>query len=182
MGFIQDIKNWAYQRSLRARIAKRRAAKGVNLDNAKTIAILFPADDVDQRKAIVRYADQLKKKGKKVRMLAYLSIADPNAKFAFPFFTKKQVDWAGRPKGEEVEVFLREAYDLLMVIQPASNRIFEYLSLLTDARMKIGPVPEHPEAYDLMIDTGPQMQPAQFIQQFEGILKKTNVKPTPIQV
>ncbi len=176
MGVLNNIRNWAYQRSLRDRVMPRTVGHQVNLENAKSIGILFHADDLDQRKTIVRYADRLKKSGKKVRMLGYLSLADKQANFPFTFFTKKNVDWAGRPKGDAVETFMQQGFDLLLIIHPKANRLFEYIALSTPAKLKVGPVPEHPEAHDLMIDVAGNTKLTAFIEQFEGILKITNVE------
>ena len=113
-------------------------------------------------------------------MMGYLPIADEQANFPFTFFTKKNVDWAGRPKGETVEMFMQQSFDLLLVIHPRANAVFEYIALITPAALKVGPVPMQDDAYDLMIDVARQTDSAAFIDQIEGILKVTNVEPVEV--
>ena len=148
----------------------------MNLDRAKTIAILFDANLLEHREQVLRYAERLRKQNKRVRLLAYLAVVDKEATYPFKTFSRKEVDWAYRPHGEQVEKFLQGSYDLFFCLSAAPNPSFEYLAAGVQAAMKIGPVAEHSACYDLMIDLGEQVSPRQLIDQAEAILKKTNVE------
>lgn len=173
MSTIEHIKNWLYNNSLKKFAIIKRTASNMNLVRAKRIGILFDATDVDERKTVIRYAENLRKKGKKVNLLGFISIADDAAVFDFDFFTKKDIDWTERVKQEKTKIFLGHSYDLFICLSAESFQFNEYISLQTKAQMRIGPVAEHPACYDLMIDCPKKTTPLQFIKQYESILELT---------
>jgi hypothetical protein len=178
MGLFANIRRWAYQRSLdRLQATTKRQEQAMNLDRAQTIAILFDANQLDEREQVIRYAEQLRKRNKRVRLLGFLDLTDKEATYPFHAFSRKEVDWARRPRGAEVEDFLNHNYDLFFCLHATSNPVFEYLAVGVKAALKIGPVAQYPASYDLMIDLGEQASPRQLIEQAEAILKKTNVEP-----
>lgn len=178
MGLLANIQRWAYRRGLaRLKSGPKSPSRPMNLARAKTIGILFDGNDLDQRQQVTRYAEQLRKQNKRVQLLAYLHRADKEATYPFRVFSRKNVDWAHRPKGEEVDKFLTDSYDLFYCLTAESNPVFEYLAAAVNADLKIGPVAELPDSFDLMIDLGHRASPRQLIDQAEEILKKTNVEP-----
>ncbi len=176
MNTIERIKNWLYNNSLKKLAIIKRTVSNMNLIRAKRIGILFDATDVDERKAVVRYAESLRKKGKKVKLLGYISLANEGAVFDFDFFTKKDIDWAQRVKNDKTKIFLSHSYDLFICIPFENTKSAEYISLQTKAEMRIGAVAEHPACYDLMIDCPKGTTPLQFIKQYEAILELTMEK------
>lgn len=171
MTIIDRIKNWAYNNSLLKFINNKRTVLDMNIDRAERIGILFDASDVDDRKAIIKYADRLKKQGKKVYLLGYIPTVDQEATFDFDFFTNKDIDWAKRVKAEATKNFLDRSYDLFISMPNEHIKPFEYISLQTNASMRIGSVSAHPACYDLMIDCSSSTSSLQFIKQYESVLE-----------
>ncbi|MEO0728332.1 MAG: hypothetical protein AAFZ63_27550 [Bacteroidota bacterium] len=172
MGIIDRLKDRSYQKSLPAKPARSKGKAVRNLEEAKTIAILFDATDIDHRKRTLAYADKLRKRNKQVNALGFISTADKEATFSFNFFTLRDIDWAKRPKGEQVKQWLDKEYDVLVCLFPSTNRFTEFLALHNRAGLKIGPVTENTACYDLMLDM-PKASPEKIIQQYESVLAKT---------
>ena len=176
MNTIEHIKNWLYNNSLKKLAISKRTASNMNLIRAKRIGILFDATDIDKRKAVIRYAENLRKKGKKISLLGFLPIADESAVFDFNFYTSKDIDWAQRVKANKIKIFLQHSYDLFICMPSKNSKSSEYISLQTRASMRIGPVAKHSSCYDLMIDCPVGTTPLQFIKQYESILELTMVQ------
>lgn len=179
------IQSYFYDRFLRkqlAQTANRRERKRVNLDSAQSIGLLFDASALKDRDFVLGYADELRDRGKKVRLLAYAEGHPDTGEFAFPCFTKKQVDWALRPTGNAVAEFLEQRFDLLFFLATEPHLWLEYIAALSPAHLKIGPYTEKTYCFDLMIENKNPSNLEQFIQQAESLLKKTNVKHEPAHV
>ena len=130
---LDSIKNWFYNKSLLKASNSIKRKKNMNLDRAKSIGILFDANDLAKRKSILQYATQLKKIGKKVKLLGFIDIADQDAQFSFSFFSKKEISWANCPKGEQVTAFLANSYDLFININPSPNLISDFIAVAVNA-------------------------------------------------
>ena len=176
--FFQNMRKYFFWYFLKEQLKKRRAKKSkqlVNLEKAKSIGILFDATDLDQRKTVLHYADTLRKKRKQVRLLGFFDNKLKDNNFTFWHFNKKNIDWAFRPKGKDIEDFIDQPFDLMINLNPESKYYSEYISALSNASFKVGPFTENTFCYDLMIDTSKRTNLNHFIDQMEGLLKKTNV-------
>ena len=179
MSFINDIRTWAYRRSLKQQLRYRTEPKGrgeANLKNAVTVGILFDATELAARDVVLAYSDKLRKQGKRVKVLGYFNDPTDSENYPFEYYNHKQVDWAYRPKGEEVLSFIKQDFDLLMNINTESLIHTEYIAALSNAKLRVGPFTTHTYCYDLMIDLSPNAGLKPFIEQAETLLGKTNVQ------
>ena len=60
--------------------------------------------------------EKMKRQNKKVKLLGFFNEKLKSSDFPFQHFDKKQLDWALRPKSEEVDGFCKEPFDLLINI------------------------------------------------------------------
>ncbi len=141
-----------HNRCLKTQMGKLQSLPRLTPDKAKTIAIIFDATLLENRKLIEAFAQKLKHAGKRVTLFAFLNNKNKSS-LPFRFFNKKDVDWQGMPKGFEVERFLTDSYDLLYALYIGENLPLETIGALTKARFKIGAYNGHNLLYDLMIDT-----------------------------
>ena len=137
----------------------------------KTVGILFDATNLEQAQQILRYRNQLEKEGKRVKLLAYINSRAKDIEANYPFFLRSDVNWKYIPNGQAVDDFMSVSFDLLLVVSSISTPSFEYISTLTDARLKVGPDSENRQAYDLMLDISAHHTPEQIIQLMENYLK-----------
>lgn len=175
MSFLHDIKKRVFNRSLEQQAKQNRAdRKFVGFEKAQNIGLLFDATDLNQREGVFQYADHLSKKGKRVKLLGFFDskLEDPN--FTFKYFNRKNLDWAGRPHGEQVQEFVQQPFDILINLDTTSKPQAEYISAQSKAHLRIGSVTEHTFCYELMIDISGSSDLHTFIQQMEAILAKTN--------
>ena len=182
MKLLDNIRLYVHFRSLRQLLDASRRQRGprpVSLESAKSVGIYFDGTDVDARKTAESFAQELKKQGKQVRILAYLDLDVADSDFPFPSFTRKQVDWAFRPKSEALQHFLEQSFDLFFCLNTQSDLLSDYVASLCRAALKVGPVSKNTSAYDIMIDAKPGLGSSQLIQQMLGLLQKTNVQYQP---
>lgn len=181
MGLLDNIRLYVHNRSLQQRLNERPVVplKHVSLASAKTVGLFFDGTEIEQQHIAQAFAEKLKSQGKQVRLLAYLHLDVADGDFPFPSFTKKQVDWAMRPKAPALDDFLNHPFDLFFCLSTRSDILSDYVALLVRAGLKVGPVSEKTTAYDLMVDAKPNLGLERFIQQTMAILEKTNVQYQP---
>ena len=78
------------------------------------------------------------------------------------------------PKGEAVNFFLQEKFDIFVYLNPITNTYSEYIAALAKASLKVGPISTEHDSYDLMLSVKNNANIKDFIQHMEAILKKTN--------
>lgn len=179
---LQQLKDFVYKRSLNKQLASRgrpRTRRGSNLEKARSVGIYFDATNVDERKTVLAFAQTLRDQGKQVQLLGYFQQPVTENEFSFSAFSIKEVDWAGRPKGPQVNSFLADPADLFLALTPRTNRTLEYIACLYPAALRVGPVSEQPQAFDLMLDLPARTATSQLIEQIKRILKVTNVRNEP---
>lgn len=183
MSFLNDIKRGIQQRTLKKQLSKKDRKTGeVNMAKAKLIGLLFDATNLSERNTVVTYADQLKKKGKKVKLLGHFEQAPQEDSFSFKHYTKKDINWKGTPTGQDIKDFLEHKFDLFIHLNLTTNLHSEAVAALSDASLKIGPVTENVHCYDLMIDPAKNQNLSDFIKQVEALLQKTNTEHEPTNV
>ncbi|MCU0348591.1 MAG: hypothetical protein MUC59_16760 [Saprospiraceae bacterium] len=146
------------------------------LDNASSIGILFDGTEPAERETVLDYAEQLKKQGKKVKLLAFFNNKLKGESFAFPAFNRLQTDWALRPNSREALEFVEQPFDLLLNITKNTVLPLDYLAAHSKARFRVGPFTEKTFCYDLMIDLSGKSDLKAFLQQVVFYLKK--MRPT----
>ena len=177
MSFLNDIKRGIQQRTLKKQLSKKERKTGeMNMAKAKLIGLVFDATNLSERNTVLAYADQLKKAGKKVKLLAHFEQAPQEDSFSFKYYTKKDINWKGTPTGQSIKDFLEQAFDLFIHLNLTTNLHSESIAGLSDASLKIGPVTENVHCYDLMIDPAKNQNLSDFIKQVEALLQKTNTE------
>lgn len=183
MGLLKPLKLRLHRYLLDKEQQKwRRAPRSVNWEDARYIGIFFDATDLNKRQTVLRFSEQLKAPDRKVKLLGYFNNDQQDPNFIFPHFNRRQFDWALRPSAREVTDFVEEPFDLLLTIDPTSRLHSEYIALRSQAALKVGPYTRNTDCYDLMIDPADSGNLEAFIQQIEGLLKKTQTRHEPAQV
>lgn len=177
MTWIQRIRLLIHQNSLKGAIARNQQIKhksSISLKAAHSVGILFDATELKDRDIVLAFAKKIKQEGKHVKLLAYLDDFAESDSYPFKIYSKKDLDWFLRPKGDEVGAFIQEAFDLLLYFNTQPTLHAEYIMALSKAKFKLGPASENTHAYDLMIDAGSKPELSPFIHQAELLLEKMN--------
>jgi|GEM_PF-827712 len=154
-----NIRLAIYKRLLKKKwAAAGNVHRSVLLRNAQSIGILFDASDSSNFVAIQSFSDTLKKEGKKVDVLGYIDAKHTIDLINHPHFNRRSVGFFFQPRGNEVDYFLKKKFDILLYVHPLFNPALFYLSLLSKAHMRVGPLlndfPMAKEGFEFMINLG----------------------------
>ena len=156
MQFIEDIKHkfgrWVFQKELKS---NKRTKAISNLEDAKSIGILYEATDAAQIKKIepfVKYFFELKKD---VKALGYVNKKKLDnhhiPKLNYDFFYLKDLNWYYKPQNYIINNFVKKEYDILINLSDSNCIPIKYLVASSLAHFKIGQFEDGFEIYDLMI-------------------------------
>jgi hypothetical protein len=133
-----------------------RKIKVCNLQDAKSIGILFSLYDQESFKNALSLEKQIKNSGKKISLMCF-SAFKVLPEFYTPkadseCFTLRDIDWKKMPFGGTVERFASQEFDILIVPEILESLPVMYLAAISKARFKTGKTSEHGTAiYDLNI-------------------------------
>lgn len=176
MSIIQRLRQYFYRNTLNKNLGSNRKTSGkkVSFETAKTIGLLFDANDLNTRNMVLKYGTSLKKQGKRVTYLGYLENKHETENYTFDYYNLKNIDWAKRAKGEKVDEFIKQPFDILIGAMLETSEHAEYIATLSKASLKAGPIPTYvPEAFSVMIDYKKGTDLPEFLRQIESLLKKT---------
>ena len=122
------------------------------LQQAKTIGILFHAADPFNNDKLMAFVQDLKRANKEIQLLGYVDQRDPYQKYPFPFISRKETTWYGKPGGGTAGYFMRSPFDLLINFCPDTCPPLDYITAVSPSRFRVG---FHPEGdildYDLIL-------------------------------
>jgi hypothetical protein len=103
--------------------------------------------------------------------------------YTFDYYNLKNIDWAQRAKGEHVDEFVNQPFDILIAAMLKSSQHAEFIAATSKASIKAGPIPDYvPEAFDVMIDYKTGTDLPEFLKQIESLLRKTQASAQSIVV
>jgi hypothetical protein len=137
---------------------------------------LFDGTEPTDRERVLEFAEQLKNKGKKVKLLAFFNNKLKSGNFVFDHFNRLQLDFALRPKCQPCTDFMQQPFDLLLNLSPKTVLPLDYIAAHSKARFRVGPFTSKTFCYDLMIEQAPQKGLNAFIQQVESYMKNMRSK------
>lgn len=157
----------------------KRTLKPINLENARTVAVLYYLPDEATYKIMESILGKLYELNLKVRVVAYA-----NQKFNPHYFipkitqdilTAKDVSWKFQPQKAFVKEFIETEYDILIDLSLNDHLPLLYCAGLSKAGLKVGRFQEdHQLFYDLMIQTGPDETIDSFATQVIHYLSRIN--------
>ncbi|NVN95233.1 MAG: hypothetical protein HXX18_08120 [Bacteroidetes bacterium] len=169
MNIFYKIKEFAGNHYLNKHLPKNhRFRKIVNLDNAKTLGIIYELKDELTYNHINRFIKFLQDKQINVKAIGYF---DGNIrpiyaieKLSLDYYDRKDLNWYAKPKGNYVADFIQTDFDIL--IDLSLNNIFQtkYIAAMSKAKFKVGKDGENNKViFDLMIDINPNTTLDEFI-------------------
>ncbi|MDR0754726.1 MAG: hypothetical protein LBF04_04980 [Prevotellaceae bacterium] len=144
------------------RILKRRAAKikrnkaFCNMNSMKSIGILF-----ENTGNMYVMANKMMKFFL-ARRIKVFSIAFENIKSSelenrkqvptyIKIITKSDLTWYMKPKGENVDKFIAQKFDVLIDMSRSSDYVYKYIVTLSNAKFKIGGIQYKNDPFDLIL-------------------------------
>ena len=156
MKFLEDIKlrigQFVFQREIKF---NKRLKEVCNLNDAKSIGILYDATSEKQINQIKPFVDYFFELRKDVKALGYVNSKQlaycHTPKLQYDFFYEKDLNWYYKPQNYIIDNFINKEYDILINLCDSSCIPIKYLVASSIARFKIGQHEEGYEIYDLMI-------------------------------
>lgn len=147
-------------------------------NGAKTIGILFEATSAEHREIINQLAEELRAKGKKVRLLGFFNDKQPHEGTPYAYFNLKELNWYGLPKKETVAItdFIKQPFDILYSLYFGEKNILDYITALNKAHFKTGVTSVFHNDLDLGVDMNGKTDMKLLLQQIKFYLNKINQK------
>ena len=167
-----------YLNILRIRRRQHRKRQVFNLKTGRTIGIVFDATDPKDFDLILEFHMNLLKKGRKVTILGFVNAKEVPAHYLFRknfiFFTKKMLNWYGRPQPEEVIKFIKYPFDILIDLSLKDHFVFDYIRGASPARFKVSRYRDGDKYADMMFSLEEDDTLEYFIQVVTSYLETIN--------
>jgi len=169
VNIFNKIKEFAGNHYLKKHLPKnQRFRKIVNLDEAKTVGIIYILNDEQTYNHITRFIKFLQDKQINVKAIGYF---DGNIrpiyaieKLSLDYYDRKDLNWYGKPKGNYVTDFCKTDYDILIDVSLIDIFQTKYIAAFSKAKFKVGKDGENNKSiFDLMIDINPKTTLDEFI-------------------
>ncbi len=147
-------------------------------DVVKTIGIVFDATLAEHRDIVNQFADDLRSKGKKVRLLGFFNDKHPHEGTPYPYFNLKELNWYGVPKPEVAPVyeFIKQPFDMLYSLYFGEKLSLDFITALNKANFKTGVISDYHTDMDLGVDMNGKTDLKLLLQQIKFYLNKINQK------
>ncbi len=170
---LESIKNRFFERHFQKRLSNRPDSQesNVNFENSKSVGILFNGTDISHFAVVRQYVQEYKKQGKKVKTLGFIDSKSPNPSLVFDYFSKKDINWYGKPGSGRTDVFQNEDFDILISAYLDQTMPLIYLSTFTKAKLKVGLYfPDYTDASDMMVNIKGEQNLNNFFQEIHHYL------------
>lgn len=128
----------------------------MNMDEARTVGIVFDATDNENFDLVRKYITYLKEMKKRVKAIGFYNQKETPAmaysKLEYDFFSLKDLNWYNFPNNIYVRNFMEDEYDILLDLNIHDSFPLKYISSLSKAKLKVGKNSEiNSSIFDLMI-------------------------------
>lgn len=182
MKVIENIKNavGSYFLSLEIKYLHRNKTF-INMEDAKTIGILFDATDPVDFDLVKKYILYLKDMKKRVKAIGFYNQKQtpPMAysKLEYDFFTTKDLNWYNFPDNIYVKNFIDEDYDILLDLNIYDSFPLRYISSVSNAKFKVGKSSgKNSATFDMMVAFDPSKGLKYFLRNIDTYLFIINKK------
>lgn len=186
MSLIQNIKNTVGNYFLSGEVkALKRDKMFVNMQDAKTVGIIFDATDNSNFELVKKYITYLREMKKRVKAIGYYDQktipAMAYSKLEYDFFCQKDLTWYNSPNSIYVKNFMDDKFDVLLDLNLGDIFPLRYIAALSKANFKVGKKSERNNSiFDLMIETDEKKGLKYFLKNIDTylfIINKKHDKP-----
>lgn len=181
MAFFQQFRNRIGRYYLNKESATNRYPHIMNFHNAKTIGLLYVSSSESSVIMMKQYMKSLKAEYGTRQMMALAFVDEKEAPFyhqhklEFDFFSRKDLNWFGKPKCDVIKNFVNRDYDILVDLTDGDHTPLNYVLKNSRAKFKVGKFSgEIDEAYDLCIDVRESATLEDYMKQVNYFLNKIN--------
>lgn len=180
MGLIDNIKKRFGEYQLKQELPRLHRERVVsNLDDAKTIGILFQFTTMEEMELLKKYVTYLRDLKKKVKALGLFLDKElpafPYSKLEYDFFNQKNLSWAGKPADHVLYNFIAEPYDVLIDLNMRDQFPLKYIAAVSQAKFKVGRYRDNDQnIHDMLIACPADKSMKFFLRQVDTYLMKIN--------
>jgi hypothetical protein len=154
---IENARTWLGQRSIRNYLKiNKRSVKACNLQEAKSIGILFNATHQVSFEIVKALVKDISNRKNSVEVLGYVDskqlIDHYLYRKGFEFFTQAQLNWYYKPIEANVQKFIEQPFDILIDLSLDDPFPIHYIIACSQAKFKVGRYYEGQDCLDFMID------------------------------
>lgn len=170
---IKGIQKWLFYRSFDVG-TKKNTQQIHTVNQLKSVGILFDGTIESERKMVHQFKKYISQSGKiDVKSLAFVNNRLPLDNVDYAAFNRKKINWYGIPSGEKVNDFIKNNFDLLIVLTKKMLPQYEYIIAHSSAKFKVGPAIKRAENYLELIVELPKDNSTESLQ--HNILKTLNL-------
>ncbi len=156
----------------------QRKPEFINLNQAKSIAVVANLDNMEKYKVIAEWVKELRQQGKNI-FVAGLVENDEFKKFfevgtSILLFSKKNITFFGKPKNIKHEEFIAQKFDILIDMSMSQNITIQNLVALSKANFKVGKYYDERSYADFMVNIKETDKFPYFVEQIKHYLTTIN--------
>jgi len=169
VSIYNKIKEFAANHYIKKHLYKiQRFRKIVNLNDAKTLGLIYILKDEQTYNHITRFIKLLQDKQINVKAIGYF---DGNIrpiyaieKLSIDYYDRKDINWFCKPKSNYVSDFCKTDFDILIDLSLTDIFQTKYIAAFSKAKFKVGKDGEYNKTiFDLMIDINSKTTLDEFI-------------------
>ncbi len=138
-----------------------------NVDNAKSIGIVFNSSKKEDMASIKKLETMFKQKNIPFEVLGYIpSKHKPDELIGdshHHYICLNDFNWLFQPKSELIHQFIQKDFDILIDLYQEDEFPIEYILKISQARFKVGCAHVNNELHDLMIDVEKKKDDATYL-------------------
>ncbi|HRO07447.1 MAG TPA: hypothetical protein PK611_02620 [Saprospiraceae bacterium] len=150
---IKGIKKWLFYRSFTVD-SRRNVQQTHSVNQLKTVGVLFDGTSESERKLVHQFKKYISQSGRvEVKSLAFVDNRLPLDNVDYAAFNRTDINWYGIPSGDKVSEFIKNNFDLLIILTRKMLPQYEYIIAHSTAKFKVGPSIKRAENYlELIVD------------------------------
>jgi hypothetical protein len=134
---ISGLQRTAFNFMVRWKNKNEKRRMPCSLKSAKKIGILFPAGNIKANDVVLAFAQQLKAGMKDVQLLGYLEKREFGFVYPFPFITRKDLNWFGKPVDKNSGYFMHSPFDLIINFSTEACAPLDYISAISHSQFRV---------------------------------------------
>jgi hypothetical protein len=156
VGILLKVKEKIGAVVLKNKINANRTRGVYNFNTAKTVGIILNANSQYTFEAAREFMKYIQGFDTKVNSIGFVDSQEVlnfySRQIGMDYFSKKNLNWYGKPKNPKVQEFIQQEFDILIDLSLNDYFPIQYIAAASNAKFKIGRFRNERSCYDLMID------------------------------